>query len=83
MVLFDVSARVEAVALAKRLREKGIPVLFQRRHRTPKMDDYLQMAVRRGMDRMIYVYDDGKRGLVYALPEMEAVQEVDVPEIDG
>ena len=47
------------------------------------MDDYLQMAVRRGMDRMIYVYDDGKRGLVYALPEMEAVQEVDVPEIDG
>jgi len=32
---------------------------------------------------MIYVYDDGKRGLVYALPEMEAVQEVDVPEIDG
>ncbi len=83
MVLFDVSARVEAVALAKRLREKGIPVLFQRRHKTPNMDDYLQMAVRRGMDRVIYVYDEGMRGLVYALPEMEAVQEINTHEINA
>lgn len=81
MVLFDVSARVEAIILAKRLREREIPVLFQRRHRTPQMDDYLQMALRRGVDRLIYVYGEGSRCQVYGLPEMKMVQEVRTQEI--
>lgn len=81
MVLFDVSARVEAIVLAKRLREREIPVLFQRRHRTPQMDDYLQMALRRGVDRLIYVYGEGSRCQVYGLPEMKMVQEVRTQEI--
>lgn len=81
MVLFDVSARVEAIVLAKRLREREIPVLFQRRHRTPQMDDYLQMALRRGVNRLIYVYGEGSRCQVYGLPKMKMVQEVRTQEI--
>lgn len=82
MVLFDVPARVAAVSLAKRLRERGIPVQFQRRHQTPGMDDYFQMAVRGGLSQLIYVYDEGERAVVYTLPGMET-EEADISQIDG
>lgn len=61
LILFDVSARIPALALAKRFRQRDIPVQFQRRHQTPSLSDYLQMAGRGGMSRMLYVYGDGSR----------------------
>lgn len=75
MVLFDVPARVAAVALAKNLREKKIPVQFQRKHRTPSLEDYVDMALRSGLSRLIYVYGDGTMAKVYDLPKREPKEE--------
>lgn len=75
MVLFDVPARMAAVALAKNLRKKEIPVQFQRKHRTPSLEEYVDMALRSGLSRLIYVYGDGTMAKVYDLPEREPKEE--------
>ncbi len=59
LILFDISARLPAIDLAKRFRQAGKPVQFQRKHQTPPMDAYLQMAVRSGMPHVVYVFGDG------------------------
>lgn len=59
LILFDVSARVPAIQLAKKFRRAGRPVQFQRKHQTPPMEEYLQMAVRGGMPHVVYVFGDG------------------------
>ena len=61
LILFDISARVRAIGLAKAFRQKGIPVPFQRKHKTWEMEDYLQMARRDGIFRLIYVFGDGRK----------------------
>lgn len=59
LILFDISARLPAIDLAKRFRQAGKPVQFQRKHQTPPMEAYLQMAVRSGMPHVVYVFGDG------------------------
>lgn len=65
MILFDVSARVPAIRLAQHFRERNIPVQFQRKHQTPSMEDYLQMAARSGIGAVLYVFGDGSQVRAY------------------
>lgn len=69
MILFDVSARVSAIQLAKAFRENNHFVQFQRKHQTPSLDDYLQMAVRGGLCVVVYVFEDGSQVKEYLLPD--------------
>lgn len=59
LILFDISARLPAIALAKKFRQAGRPVQFQRKHQTPSIESYLQMAIRSGMSHLVYVFGDG------------------------
>ena len=45
MILFDVSARKPAICLARHFRRLNFQVQFQRRHQTPALQDYLNMAL--------------------------------------
>lgn len=65
MILFDVSARVPAIQLAKYFREQNHLVQFQRKHQTPSVEDYLQMAVRSGISNVLYVFGDGSQVRAY------------------
>ncbi len=67
LILFDISARVPAIQLAKKFREKGIPVPFQRKHKTPDVEAYLTMANRSGMRRVLHVFGDGKQVREYSV----------------
>lgn len=59
LILFDISARIPAVQLAKKFRQKGVPVTFQRKHKTSALESYLTMAEREGMSQVLYVNGDG------------------------
>lgn len=65
MILFDVSARVPAIRLAKYFRDHSFPVQFQRKHRTPSLEDYLKAAERNGLSNVLYVSGDGSAVQAY------------------
>lgn len=65
MVLFDVSARVPALKLARRLRQQSRQVVCQRKHQTPSVEDYIQMARRAQIAQVLYVFGDGSRMEIY------------------
>ena len=59
MILFDVSARVPAIRLAKHFRSHSFSVQFQRKHKTPSLEDYLKTAAESGLSNVLYVAGDG------------------------
>lgn len=59
MILFDVSARVPAIRLAKHFRSHSFSVQFQRKHKTPSLGDYLKTAAESGLSNVLYVAGDG------------------------
>lgn len=65
MVLFDVSARVPALKLANTFRQRSRQVVCQRKHQTPSVEDYIQMARRAGIRQMLYVFGDGSQIKIY------------------
>ncbi|MCI8297424.1 MAG: ATP phosphoribosyltransferase regulatory subunit [Lachnospiraceae bacterium] len=65
MILFDVSARIPALGMANSLRQQSRQVVCQRKHQTPSVEDYIQMARRAGMSQVFYVFGDGSQVKVY------------------
>ncbi|MDO5415753.1 MAG: ATP phosphoribosyltransferase regulatory subunit [Lachnospiraceae bacterium] len=61
MILFDVSARVPALALAKKFREEKHPVLFQQKAPSLPVEAYQRMAGRSGLTQVLYVSGDGSQ----------------------
>lgn len=65
LIAFDVTARYPAIALAKHFRAQNMAVQFQRRHADMPIEEYLKMALKRGIRNLLYVFGDGRRVRVY------------------